>query len=95
MELEVLKDQYGFLSLNWLFSVKSDPGGLLELGQMCQKLPPKMIRLAGTELLWSRFILAALPQETGKGLFSRELIKKAAVELPGKKKAIPVPVLNS
>lgn len=78
MELEVLKEQYGFLSAQ--IALFSEIGNWWRVGAgvNVSETTPRNDSLGEHGTFYGAdFILAALPQETGKGLFSRELIVKS------------------
>lgn len=88
MELEVLKDQYGFLSAQLAFLSEIGSWWLIGAGANVSEATPRddSIGRHGT-FYGADFILAALPQETGKGLFSRELIIKSGSGVARKEKS--------
>lgn len=78
MELEVLKDQYGFLSAQMAFFSEIGTWWRIGVGANVSEATPRNDSLGEHGTFYGAdFILAALPQETGKGLFSRELIIKS------------------
>jgi len=78
MELEVLKDQYGFLSAQMAIFSEIGTWWRMGVGANVSETTPRNDSLGEHGTFYGAdFILATLPQETGKGLFSRELIIKS------------------
>lgn len=78
MELEVLKDQYGFLSAQMAVFSEIGAWWRIGVGANVSEATPRNDSLGEHGTFYGAdFILAALPQEIGKGLFSRELVIKS------------------
>jgi hypothetical protein len=87
MELEVLKDQYGFLSAQMALFSEIGTWWRIGIGANVSEATPRNDSLGEHGTFYGAdFILAALPQETGKGLFSRELIIKSGSGIARKEK---------
>ncbi len=78
MVLEVLKEQYGFLSAQMIFFSEIGNWWRIGVGANVSETTPRTDSIGEHGTFYGAdFILARMPEKSGKGIFSRELIIKS------------------